>query len=132
MEYTDILFLVGRLLLGGYFVRAGINHFMHAEMMAGYAGSKGVPASKMAVVGSGILALLGGLGITLGVYVTYAVACLVLFLVPVTFMMHAFWKVQDPMQKMSESINFYKNMGLLGAILMLLAIGQPWVYSLEM
>ena len=36
------------------------------------------------------------------------------------FMMHAFWKVQDPMAKMSERVNFTKNMALLGAALILL------------
>ncbi len=132
MVYADVIFLVGRVLLGGYFLRSGFNHFKHAGMMAGYAASKGVPSSKLAVLGSGALLLVGGLGILLGVYVNVAIAALVLFLVPVTFMIHAFWKVQDPMQKMGESVNFYKNIGLLGAVLMLLAIAQPWVYSLGM
>lgn len=131
MAYADVLFLVGRLLLGGYFLRSGFNHFKHAGMMAGYAASKGVPSSKVAVMGSGVLLVAGGLGVLLGVYVNLAVATLVLFLVPVTFMMHAFWKVQDPMQKMGESVNFYKNLALIGAVLMLLSIPQPWDLSLQ-
>jgi hypothetical protein len=35
--------------------------------------------------------------------------------------MHTFWKIQDPMAKMGEMINFTKNIALLGAVLILLA-----------
>jgi len=73
---------------------------------------------------------LGGAGVLLGVYVEYSVALLALFLVGVTFMMHRYWEISDPMQRMGENVNFYKNLGLLGAVLMLLAIPTPWVMSL--
>lgn len=53
-----------------------------------------------------------------------------LFLLPVTFMVHTFWKTSDPMEKMSERIQFEKNMALLGAALMLAALSQPWPLSL--
>jgi len=46
---------------------------------------------------------------------------LVLFLLPVTYMMHAFRKIQDPMVKMGEMVNFMKNHALLGAVLILLS-----------
>lgn len=109
---------------------SGLNHFQHADMLSGYAASKGVKSPKMAVYFSGLLMLLGGLGVLLGVWTQLAVLCLVLFLVPVSFMMHAFWKITDQNMKMAESINFKKNMALLGAALMLLAISTPWPFSL--
>ena len=34
-------FLAGRVIVGGYFLMAGLNHFMKLKMMAGYAKSKG-------------------------------------------------------------------------------------------
>jgi hypothetical protein len=40
--------------------------------------------------------------------------------------MHNFWKDEDPQMKMADRINFMKNMALLGALLMLLAIPLPW------
>ncbi len=127
MEY---LFLLGRVLLGGYFVVSGFNHFRHIKMLAGYAQSKGVPMPNGAVVLTGLMMLVGGLGILLGVYVELSVALLAIFLFVVTLKMHQYWKVTDEMAKMGERINFYKNVGLLGAILMLLAIPLPWVLSL--
>lgn len=130
MEYKEILFLVGRALLAFYFLRAGFNHFKHLSMMSGYAGSKGIPSPKAAVAGSGLLLLAGGLSFLTGRFVEWGVLCLVLFLVPVTIMMHAYWKVTDPMAKMGESVNFWKNIAVLGSVLMLLAIPQPWQYML--
>jgi uncharacterized membrane protein YphA (DoxX/SURF4 family) len=99
-------------------------------MLSGYAASKRVPAPKLATVVSGVLLLIGGLSILLGVYPVVGVAALVVFFVPVTFWMHDFWAVQDPMQRTIQMVNFAKNLALLGAALMLLAIPQPWPLGL--
>ena len=56
-----VLFLVGRILLGGYFLYNGINHFLNLGGMAQYAGMKGVPAPELAVLGTGQLLLVAGL-----------------------------------------------------------------------
>lgn len=124
------LFVLGRILLGGYFIKNGLNHLMNSGALAGYAQSKGVPMPKFMVILTGLMLLLGGTGILLGVGVKCAVLLLSVFLVLTTFKMHQFWKVTDPMQKMGENINFYKNLALLGAVLMLLAIELPWAVSL--
>jgi putative oxidoreductase len=128
MEST--LFLIGRILFGGYFIIMAVNHFTHVEQMAGYTQSKAVPSPRLAVLFTGLLLLIGGIGVLLGIYVNVAIAALVLFFVPVTFTMHAFWKVQDPQAKMMEQVQFMKNLALLAAVLMLLAIPQPWPISL--
>ena len=127
----DILFLIGRILFGGYFIMNGLNHLFKGSALAGYASSKGVSQPKLAVFATGLLILFGGIGILLGVYVEYAVLFLALFLIPVSFMMHAFWKISDPMAKMMDQINFMKNMALLGAALMTLAIPMPWLWSVS-
>jgi putative oxidoreductase len=126
MDYSAVLFLIGRILYGGYFVMSGVNHLTKTGMLAGYAQSKGVPSPKFAVVVSGLLLIAGGLGVLLGVYVSWAVLALVVFLVPVSFTMHAHWKVSDPAMKMADMQHFLKNMALLGGALMLLAISTPW------
>jgi putative oxidoreductase len=124
------LFLLGRILLGGYFLMNAYNHFKNVESLTGYAQSKGVGQPKMAVLGTGVLLLVGGAGIVLGIFVAWAVLALVIFLAGVTFKMHQYWKITDPMQKMAEQVNFMKNLALLGAVIMLLAIPTPWVASL--
>jgi putative oxidoreductase len=84
----------------------------------------------LAVLGSGVLLALGGLSILLGVQPKWGVLFLVLFLVPVTFTMHNYWADKDPQMRQNNEINFHKNLALLGAALMLLAIPEPWPLSL--
>lgn len=124
------LFLLGRILLGGYFLQNAYNHFKNVAALTGYAQSKSVPSPKVAVLITGIMMLLGGLGILFGVYIEYAVALLVLFLLGTLWQMHRYWEIADPMMRMGEHVNFYKNLALIGALLMLLAIPAPWAVSL--
>jgi len=123
-------FLIGRIILGVYYLFNASNHFTRLEMMAGYTGSKGVPGPKLFVVVSGSLLALGGLSILTGFQPTIGVILLVIFFLPVTFIMHNFWVVEDQMAKMSEMTNFVKNMGLMSSALMFLIIPQPWPFSL--
>jgi putative oxidoreductase len=125
-----IEFLIGRIIFGGYFVMAGFNHFAKLGFMSEFARGKGTPAPKAAVAGSGALLLLGGLSLLLGLSPLIGIALLIIFLLGVSPVMHAFWKVNDPMARMGEMVNFTKNMALLGALLMLLAIPRPWPFSL--
>ncbi len=69
----DLLFVLGRILFGGFFVISGIRHFQHLPMMASFTGQKGMPAPKLAVIVSGLLILLGGLSILLGVRPTWGI-----------------------------------------------------------
>ncbi len=117
----SILWYAGRILFGGYFLYNGYNHFANAGMMAGYAQSKGVPSAKAAVLGAGVLLTVGGISVLLNIYTTVGLGALALFLMPVSLMMHPFWKVQDPGARMGEMINFTKNLALLGAVFVLLS-----------
>ena len=126
----EIAFLIGRIILGIYYLYNAYNHFTKLEMLTGYTGSKGVPAPKLAVLVAGVLLLIGGLSILTGFQPTIGVIALVVFFLPVTFLMHNFWAVQDPMAKMGEMTNFVKNMGLMSSALMFLIIPQPWPFSL--
>jgi uncharacterized membrane protein YphA (DoxX/SURF4 family) len=126
----EIAFLIGRIILGIYYLFNASNHFMQLEMMSGFAGSKGVPAPKLAVIVSGLLLLVGGLSILTGFQPLIGVIALVVFFLPVTFMMHNFWSVEDQQMRMMEMTQFVKNMGLMSSALMFLAIPTPWPLSL--
>jgi uncharacterized membrane protein YphA (DoxX/SURF4 family) len=76
------------------------------------------------------LLLLGGASVLLGVGPTVGIILLIVFMLGATFPMHNFWAVSDPQMKQADMINFLKNMALVGALLMLLAIPQPWPFSL--
>ncbi|XVH31092.1 DoxX family protein [Haloferacaceae archaeon DSL9] len=122
-------FLLGRVLFGGVLAFNGLNHFLDAESMSGYAAAKGVPAAKLAVPATGGLLLFGGLGIALGIVPTLAAGALAVFLAVTTPVMHNFWAAPDE-HKQGELINFLKNIALVGAALAFLAMSAvPWPYA---
>ena len=130
MDIHTPFYLAGRVLLGGFFIVSGLRHFQHLQMMAGFTGSKGVPSPRLAVMVSGLMIILGGISILLGVRPHWGIALVTLFLLPVTFLMHQYWKHTDPMMRINDQVNFMKNLAILGASWMLLMIPQPWPSSL--
>jgi uncharacterized membrane protein YphA (DoxX/SURF4 family) len=111
------IFYIARILFGGYFLINAYNHFKNHVALAGYAQSMKVPYPKAAVLGTGLLLLIGGLGILIWFAVPIAVLALALFLIPTTFIMHSYWKVADPMARMNQKIQFQKNLAILGGAL---------------
>ena len=124
-------FLIGRIILGVYLLFSGFNGLLNLHMVAGYAASKGVPAATLAVFVSHLLLLLAAFCFLAGWRPHWGVAAMVIFLVPVTFTMHAFWAETEKAAQMMQLVNFTKNLALLGCSLMFLAIPRPWAYSLE-
>jgi putative oxidoreductase len=117
----DIIILVGRVLFAFLFLTSGYAHLAKRQMMAPYAAAKGVPAAMAGVVGSGVLLLAGSLSVLLGIWADLGALLLVIFLVPTAVLMHAFWKETDPQARMTEMIQFNKDIALAGAALMLFA-----------
>ena len=126
----NIAVLIGRVIVGGFFLMNGFNHFAQLKMLTGYAKSKGIPAPALAVGGSGVLLFLGGLSLLLGYHPTIGAALLAIFLLSASFGIHNFWTIQDQQAKMGEMTHFLKNMAILGLLLMTLAIPRPWLMSL--
>jgi uncharacterized membrane protein YphA (DoxX/SURF4 family) len=124
-----IPFLIGRALFGGYFLYNGINHLKNRSSLAQYAGSKNVPKPDVAVTATGIAMLIGGTSILLGIKPKMGAAAIIGFLSGVSPIMHDFWRVEDPNQRMNDMINFTKNMALLGGATALMAVEEPWPAS---
>lgn len=125
------LFLIGRMIFGGFFAYNGINHFLNLAATAEYAAAKGVPIPEVAVMLTGALLLLGGLSVLFGFMPELGLACIAVFLVGVSPLMHNFWDLTDPVQRLNEMGQFMKNMALLGASLMMLVVPRPWPYGVE-
>ncbi len=86
----EIALLIGRLIVGIYYLMSAANHFVQLNGLAGYAASKGVPAPKLATLAGGLMLLAGGLTILTGYRPEIGVFALVPFFLPVTFMMHQY------------------------------------------
>jgi putative oxidoreductase len=114
--------LLGRMLYVAIFIMSGPNHFTAGAI--GYAASKGVPMASILVPLSGIIAFVGALSILLGYKAKYGAWLIVVFLLPITFMIHNFWTYTDPMQAQMHMVNFMKNLSMLGAALMIAHFGS--------
>lgn len=126
----ELLLLIGRILFGGFFIMSGFNHFANLGMMAGYAGSKNVPAPRVAVAVTGVMLLAGGLSVVLGFLPVLGLLVLILFLIPTSLVMHNFWAIQDPQMRAAEQVNFLKNVALIGAALALMYGATGWPLAL--
>ena len=118
----DSVLIIGRVLFALLFISSGVSHLTKLEAMTGYAQYKKVPAAKFGVVLSGLMILLGGIYIAFGVYADLGALLIALFLIPTSFLMHAFWKETDATAKQNESISFFKNLALAGAALIIFAL----------
>ncbi len=125
----EVTLLIGRVIVGLYFINSGFNHFKGLSMIAGYAGSKGIPMSKFSTIVSGLFLLFGGLSFLLGIYQVIGAALLIAFLLPAALFIHNFWTLPKK-QRMNDMINFMRNFALIGFILMILSIPVPWAFSL--
>ena len=117
----DLLAALGRVLFATIFVRGSFDHFSRPTIA--YMSQQGVPFASVLVPAAGILALLGGLSLLAGYRARLGAALLVLFLVPVTLVMHRFWEPQDPLWAQIQFTMFLKNLGLLGGALFVMRSG---------
>lgn len=113
--------MVGRVLYSIIFIFAAPGHF--SQQAIGYAAQQGVPMSGLLVPLSGVIALAGGLSVLLGYRARIGGWLVVVFLVPVTVMMHNFWAVKDPMMAQMQQIMFLKNLSMLGGALLIAHFG---------
>jgi putative oxidoreductase len=113
--------LAGRLLFSLIFLLAAVGHFSHQEVA--YAVQQGVPLASIAVPLSGMVALLGGLSVLVGYQAKWGAWLLILFLGPVTLLMHNFWVVKDPMMAQMQMAMFMKNLSMIGGALLITQFG---------
>lgn len=129
-----LVLLIGRVVFSFFFIYSGFNHLTKLSMYSQYAGASGVPAPTVAVALTGLMLLGGGFSILLGVQPKVGAALLVVFLVPTAVMMHKFWGIADPMMAANQAAQFWKNIALAGAALMIFAFAtlypMRWPYSL--
>ena len=114
--------VLGRFFFALIFLFAAPNHFTKHTIV--FSASQGVPLASIAVPLSGVLAILGGLSILLGYRAKLGAWLIVLFLIPVTLMMHKFWTVSDPMMAQIQMVMFMKNVSMLGGALLVSQFGS--------
>lgn len=125
----DALAPFGRLLFSAIFIFSGINHLTHGQTMIGYARSVGLPFPALAIYGSGVVILVGGVCILLGLFARLASVAIALFLVATAFTVHRFWGLPADQAQM-QMAHFWKNIAMTGGALLLMYFG-PGPYSVH-
>jgi len=118
MKYIELL---GRILFSLIFLMTIKNHLSAGAVE--YAISKSVPLAGLLVPISGVIAFLGALSIILGYKTRIGAFLIIIFLIPVTFVMHNFWDITDSMMRMTQRVHFLKNISMMGAAFIILYFG---------
>ncbi|MER9328302.1 DoxX family protein [Mesorhizobium sp. M0488] len=119
-DLASALLFLGRLLLGGAFVFAGLRNIQNAAFLTGLMAARGVPQARLALWAGIMLQIIAGVLVIAGLWTAIAAAVLVLFLIVATPMFHNFWDHQE--QERASRINgFVGNVALSGGFLTLIA-----------
>lgn len=118
---SHVMVLIGRSFFSLIFIFSSFNHFSQATI--DYAAKQNILWPELAVPLSGALALFGGLSILLGFRARIGALLVILFLIPVTLMMHNFWALTDPAQIGLQRVMFMKNISMLGGAILIFYFG---------
>ena len=118
MEYdlSDLLFIAGRIMLGGLFVFAGIRHFTVLEPGTAAVAARGVPYPRAVFMGGSIFEAICGLLLMFGVYPVETSLALFVFTLTASIMLLDFWN-KNGFERVVLFNNFSSNIGVLGGLL---------------
>jgi putative oxidoreductase len=121
--------VLGRIMLVTIFLTSALgNKIPNFSGVARYMASEGVPLPELMLAGAILFMVAGSLSIVLGWRARTGAGLLLVFLVLATFFFHDFWTFEGQERQM-QMIQFMKNLGLMGAMVFIVANG-PGALSL--
>ena len=118
---SDIVLLIGRILLGWIFVRSGYGKLFNVEAVANSFPLRGLP-SFLAYIAVPF-EFFGGIALIFGFATRYVVLGFVIFMLVATFSSHRYWEFADAAARRTQDSSFYKNMAMLGGFFFLFICG---------
>ena len=119
---SDVLALIGRILVAYMFIPAGFGKLMGFAGTVGYISSVGLPLPALGAVIAIIVELGAGIALLLGYKTRIAAIVLAVFTLAASFFFHAYWAAPEAM-KMVATLLFTKNIAIVGGLLALAAFG---------
>lgn len=123
--FQTILNVVGRVMLILIFFMSAVgNKIPKFTQVTEYMASEGVPSPSLMLVGAIVFLIVGSVSIAIGFHARGGAVLLIVFLALATWFFHDFWTF-DPASKeyQAQMIQFMKNLGLAGGMLLILANG---------
>jgi putative oxidoreductase len=118
---SDIVLLIGRVMLGWIFVRSGYGKLFDIGAVAATFPPRGIPMF-MAYI-SVPVEFFGGLALIFGLATRYVVLVMAVFMLVATFSSHRYWEFTDAAQRRVQDGNFWKNIAMLGGFAFLFVSG---------
>ncbi len=118
-----ITMFVGRVLLSLIFLYGAFLSITNWDATMGMVTAKGLTYVSWFLGAAVALQILGGLFLLVGYKVRLGAFFLIVFLIPVTIIMHDFWSLTDASRQL-QTIMFGKNLAILGGLLYVLACGS--------
>jgi len=116
--------LIGRVLLCLVYLRGGLGNLTHWSGTSDYIATKSMPLpADLLTLGAVVFALGGGTLVVLGLFARLGALLLIVFTVPTLVYFHNYWTVADAGERLVETTNFWRNVGLIGGLSMVLAFG---------
>ena len=112
-----VLELVGRGLLGLYFIVPGITKVTGFAGSSEYMAAHGVPLIPFLLVLTIIIQIGGGLSLIAGFRTQLVAFVLAGLTLVISIFMHDFWNVEDAVQQVHETQNFVKNLAIMAGLL---------------
>lgn len=126
---NGVAMLIGRILLSLIFFASGVGKIFDFEGTTAYMEVAGMPMTGLFLVGAIVFELVGGASIIVGFKARIGAILLIVFLVPATFVFHAFWNMPEEQQQI-QMIMFMKNLSILGGLIVIIG-GGPGPISLD-
>jgi putative oxidoreductase len=117
---VNALEFVGRVLISGIFISAGISKIREREQTKKYIESKRLPMPDLMRKGAVAVELGVAPAVALGILPRYTAPTLAAFLLPTSVLFHDFWNAEGQ-DKQLQAINFFKNLAIMGGLLILAA-----------
>ena len=120
-----VLNVVGRIMLILIFFMSAVgNKIPKFTQVTEYMASAGVPAPSVMLVGAIVFLIVGSVFVAIGFQARIGAVLLIVFLALATWFFHDFWTFDpDSKEYQAQMIQFMKNLGLAGAMFMILANG---------
>ncbi len=120
-----VLNMLGRIMLATIFLMSAVgNKIPNFNQTVEYMTAHNVPIPQISLVGAIVFLLAGSISIILGYRARMGAALLIVFLALATYYFHNFWTFAPDSQEFKmQMIQFMKNLGLAGAMVMLVANG---------
>jgi putative oxidoreductase len=121
-QTQNALSLAGRALIALLFIPAGFGKIAGFAGVTGYIASKGVPLPAVAAAIAVLVELGLGLLLLIGFQARLAALGIAIFTAVITFIFHNYWAVPAE-QMMMQQQAFFKNIAVVGGLLMIVAYG---------